>query len=187
MTPPLSGTNTPVSSTFTPPLIPQSSGHATRPLRKKTISKVDISEPTLITSTSSVDLVDLPEGASLKNGMDDPPPVPPINPRRRATKAMFSFGRKDSENSIPDYNSGRSKTPDPWVSRPSVEPELPFEVARGQRSGSETRSPRVPIMPKQSLDYSPAMRQYGFAPNSGSPERGARSPVPPLPVEGGMF
>ena len=189
MTPPLSGTSTPLSSTFTsPPQIPQSSGRSNGPLRKKTISKGNISEPTLISATSSFDTVDLPPTASLKNGMtDEPPPVPPINPRRRATKVMFgSVFRKDSEDSL-HSSSGRSKTPDPWVSRRPVESDLPFEVPRGNRSVSQTRSPRMPG-PKQSFDHSPAMRQYGFAPNSGSPERlDRRSPVPPVAIEGGMF
>ena len=175
--------------------MPQSYGRSNGVLRKKTISKADISEPSLISFTSNVDTVDLPEGASLKNGMDEPPPVPPINPRRRATKGIFRLGpRKDSEESAysyssrsktPDAYSGRSMTPDPWTGKPPAEQEMSFEVARGNRSASGTRSPR---MPKQSLDQHPAMRQqYGFPPSNGSPERMARSPAPPVGMEGGMF
>lgn len=191
MTPPLSGSNTP---TFTPPpmqsppvqpsqVIPP---NRTGPLRKKTVSKADISEPTLVSFTSNIDTVDLPEGASLKNGMDEvpPPPVPPINPRRRAAHRLFSVGRKDAEEASP-MGVNRSKTPDPWVSR-APEQDFPFDVARANRQRSNSRSPG----PQQAL-ASPPMREYGFGhpATNGSPERVQRSPAPPHPVamEGGMF
>lgn len=182
MTPPLSGTNTPLSATFQPPpQIPPSSGRPNGVLRKKTISKGDISEPTLVSSTSTVDTIDLPEGASLKNGMDEPPPVPPINPRRRVGKGLFGLGhRKESDDSIPSHGS-RSKTPDMLSSRPYTEVDFPLETPRAPRS--QTQSPR---MPKQSFDQmrSATMPQM----STGSPERErVRSPVPPVPVEGGMF
>jgi hypothetical protein len=187
MTPPLSGTNTPLSGTFTPPpqippQLPPSSGRPNGVLRKKTISKGDISEPTLISSTSNIDTIDLPEGASLKNGMDEPPPLPPINPRRRAGKGLFGLGgRKESEESVPYYGS-RSKTPDMLSSRPYADSDFPLEAPpRGPRSVSQTRSPR---MPKQSFDQ---MRSHTMPLSTGSPERGARSPVPPVAFEGGMF
>ena len=190
MTPPLSGANTPLSGTFTPPpqmpsqippQLPPSSGRPNGVLRKKTISKGDISEPTLISSTSNIDTIDLPEGASLKNGMDEPPPLPPINPRRRAGKGLFGLGgRKDSEESMPYYGS-RSKTPDMLSSRPYTDPDVALEPPRGHRSVSQTRSPR---MPKQSFDQ---MRSFTMPLTTGSPERGARSPAPPVAVEGGMF
>lgn len=189
MTPPLSGSNTP---TFTPPpmqsppLQPSQVVPPTRngPLRKKNVSKADISEPTLVSYTSNIDTVDLPEGASLKNGMDEvaPPPVPPINPRRKAAHRMFSLGRKDADDSPPS-TATRSKTPDPWTSR-SPEPDYPFDVARANRQRSNSRSPG----PQQGF-ASPPLREYTFPPANGSPERAQRSPAPPHPVtmEGGMF
>ncbi|OKL57413.1 hypothetical protein UA08_07650 [Talaromyces atroroseus] len=51
---------------------------------KRQVSKAQISEPTLVSSTSNVPMVDLPSGASLSNGMYTPP-IPPMNPRRRRT------------------------------------------------------------------------------------------------------
>lgn len=189
MTPPLSGASTPVGSAFSPP--PQASAQPVgrQPLRKKTISKGDISEPTLISSTSNIDTVNLPEGASLKNGMDEqPPPVPPINPRRRATKAIFGLtSRLHSDDSIPTTGT-RSKTPDPWVSRGPTEPDFTMEVARANRgAASNARSPPA-RMPKQSLDQ---MRPYGFSPSNGSPERVERTTPPRRPMangmDGGMF
>jgi hypothetical protein len=197
MTPPLSGSNTPLSASFTPPpQIPPSSGRPNGVLRKKTISKGDISEPTLISSTSTVDTIDLPEGASLKNGMDEPPPVPPINPRRRAGKGLFGLGhRKESEDSTPSHGTrsktpdalsrpypeavygSRSKTPDA-LTRPYTEMDFPFEPPRAPRS--QTQSPRV----KQSFDQT---RSHTMPMSTGSPDRMSRSPAPLLPVEGGMF
>lgn len=204
MTPPLSGTNTP---TFTPPpmqsppvqpsqVVPP---NRTGPLRKKTVSKADISEPTLVSYTSNIDTVDLPEYASLKNGMDDvaPPPVPPINPRRKAVGRMFSVGRKTAaaavDDSPPPPSSSlhnRSHTPDPWTSRTPEPDAFPFDVARATRNRSDSRSPGA----QQAL-ASPPLREFGFAPPAaatGSPERVQRSPAPPPPphavaMEGGMF
>ncbi|KAL1301765.1 hypothetical protein AAFC00_005963 [Neodothiora populina] len=48
-------------------------------LRKKTITKADIGEPTLISSTSNVDTVDLPTARTIVQ----PPLIPALNPRRR--------------------------------------------------------------------------------------------------------
>ncbi|MCJ1355677.1 MAG: hypothetical protein MMC33_005669 [Icmadophila ericetorum] len=75
--------------------------------RKRSINKQDISEPTFMSSTSSVTTIDLPPGASLKNGMgkvdySSPPPVPPFNPRRRRpANPLFSFGRSDTSRNHP--------------------------------------------------------------------------------------
>ena len=64
--------------------------------RKGSISKYDISEPTFVSSTSAVTTVDLPPGASLKNGMEPPPPIPPFNPRRKRTRTLLDkLGRLD--------------------------------------------------------------------------------------------
>ncbi|KAF2500417.1 hypothetical protein BU16DRAFT_535011 [Lophium mytilinum] len=88
-TPPISAATTPVASSF-------SSNIATSrgTMRKKSINKSDISEPVFISATSVMDTVDLPAGASLRNGVESPPPVPPINPRRR-----FGFGRTGTSES----------------------------------------------------------------------------------------
>ncbi|KAI9839805.1 MAG: hypothetical protein M1837_002004 [Sclerophora amabilis] len=52
---------------------------------KRSINKSDISEPTFLSCTSNVSTVSLPPGATLVGGGKEakPPPVPPINPRRR--------------------------------------------------------------------------------------------------------
>lgn len=82
-------------------MAPSHSASATRlpSHRKRSINKHDISDPTFVSSTSSISTVDLPPGASLSNGMDSvysgsslsgggPPPIPPINPRRRRTQTL---------------------------------------------------------------------------------------------------
>ncbi|KAK3654203.1 hypothetical protein LTR22_010828 [Elasticomyces elasticus] len=189
-TPPLSGANTPVTAKFAAannnPIVEARKGM----LRKKTVSKFDISEPKLIASSSQMDTVDLPVGASLKNGMDEAPPLPPINPRRRATHKLFGMSRgggvsEDAHNfarsKTPDP-FGRSKTPDPWMNaRSTTEPDF-----------SGARDPRVrPGMPTSEFQNhsSPAVQQYAHAPPASSPERIERSPLPRHhgSVEGGMF
>ncbi|KAF8867410.1 hypothetical protein BDZ45DRAFT_571056, partial [Acephala macrosclerotiorum] len=80
-----SGTSTPTGG------VPQGIG-----ARKRSINKYEISEPRFISSTSRIDTVNLPPGSSLKNGSEiHAPPIPPVNPRRRQTRAMFGLGRKD--------------------------------------------------------------------------------------------
>ncbi|KAL8951625.1 MAG: hypothetical protein Q9222_002425 [Ikaeria aurantiellina] len=97
-----------------PVMIPPSSSHSAyssprhyRNHRKESINKHDISEPIFKFGTSSVDVVDLPPGASLKNGMeprpsDEPPPIPPLNPRRKRTQTLLqALGRVDHSHPVP--------------------------------------------------------------------------------------
>ena len=69
--------------------------------RKRSVNKHEISEPTFINSTYSVTTVDLPEGASLSNGMDSSgfskPPIPPINPRRKQHPVVYGAPATRSE------------------------------------------------------------------------------------------
>ncbi|KAI7256921.1 hypothetical protein KC319_g4611 [Hortaea werneckii] len=183
-TPPHSGTNTPQGASFKEhpvPIVQPRSGA----LRKKTISKFDISEPTLISSTSNVDTIELPEGASLRNGMDEPPPVPPINPKRRGTRKLFGLGRSEMSEDATSYsNFGRSKTPDPWMSRPTPEPDF--------SSAPQVRKASTPGLAASEFESNstPALQQYGFPSSGGpvSPERVERAPLPQnAPMEGGMF
>jgi len=88
-TPSLPGSNTPTAPGF------QSQGRIPEHL-KKNINKHDISEPTLVSSTSRMTTVNLPPGASLQNGIESAaPPIPAVNPRRRQTRAMFGMSKKE--------------------------------------------------------------------------------------------
>jgi hypothetical protein len=75
--------------------------------KKKPIQKSDIGEPVLISTTSVMDTIALPVGASLKNGMDElpfqklAPPLPPPHPIRkfgfRRNGAMTPTGTNSGE------------------------------------------------------------------------------------------
>ncbi|KAK0981453.1 hypothetical protein LTR54_015048 [Friedmanniomyces endolithicus] len=196
-TPPLSTTTTPLTSHFAP-LQPQPPNHLPilQPrkgmLRKKTVSKFDISEPKLISSTSNVDTVDLPEGASLKNGMEEiaalaamaaPPVVPGVvggmgmGPRRRATQkilgglrggAGFGRGKGGGEEG---FSFGRSKTPDPWMmsagSGSRGAPEPTDYMGSGAAAAVRAR-PGMPGVGEGGMRSSPAIQQYGFGSSGGS-------------------
>lgn len=173
-TPPLAGSSPSLGTEAYSPIVPTS----TRPggsLRKKTISKHDISEPTLISSTSNVDTVDLPPGASLKNGMEDPPPIPPINPRRRATRKIFGRGRSGS-------NLNGDHEPKVTISDPALN-------SSPKRDEYHFPPSNVVRMPSREGEKSPAVPQYGFD-QSGSPDLSI-PPVPQrsitAPLDGGMF
>ena len=57
-------------------------------LQKRTVNKKQISEPTFVSSTSSVPVVGLPAGPT--------PPVPPMNPRRRrGTQTILNAFKTD--------------------------------------------------------------------------------------------
>lgn len=91
-----------------PPVPMQSSSRSKTDLpRKKSIQKSIISEPMFLSSTSVVDTIELPAGASLRNGMNAPP-LPPVNPKRR----RFGFGRSDSHGSTSTGSDGRPSTDD---------------------------------------------------------------------------
>jgi len=94
-----------ISPISTAPTMVSGPGYSSSPraasARKRSVSKYDISEPTFVNSTSSVTTIDLPEGASLSNGMESSdfskPPIPPINPRRKQSPGVFGAPAMRSE------------------------------------------------------------------------------------------
>ncbi|WPA98481.1 uncharacterized protein RHO25_003093 [Cercospora beticola] len=169
-TPPLSGSSpgdSPSAYTAGVTFPPRSAG-----VRKRTITKYDISEPTLISSTSNVDTVDLPAGASLKNGIEEAPPIPPINPRRKGTRKLFGLGSKDQHDSA--Y---------PQSARPDSNPSLPTSPKR------EAQILPGNVLRLQAFDQPMGNSQPGsraMTPDPSSPER-TRAPVRGAAVDGGMF
>ena len=92
--------------------------------RKRSINKHDISEPTFISCTSSVDTVNLPEGASLSNGMDSPPrqgsapPIPIRDSRRKRTQTLLqALGRIEKPEPSPIPYSPTPRSADPYEER----------------------------------------------------------------------
>lgn len=143
-------------------------------LRKKTVSKADISEPTLVSSTSSVDTVDLPPGASLKNGMPPTPPVPAINPRRRK---MFGLGRDRSSDELEEKEKYTAVVSSPAAtSKPTFSPRIGTSrtdvVSPDQsiHSGSEVKNYSRTVRSQDSFDQgarfdaigSPVLNQAGM-------------------------
>ena len=97
--------------------------------RKRSINKYDISEPSFISCTSSVDTINLPEGASLSNGMDSSsrqgsagsaPPIPVRDSRRKRTQTLLqALGRIEKAEPSPSSNhhSPAPRSADPYKER----------------------------------------------------------------------
>lgn len=159
-------------------------------LRKKTVHKTDISEPTLVSSTSNVDTVDLPPGASLKNGMDDTdasPAVPALHPRRRRTQKLLGMMRNASyESDKPDVADSpplpaaagpgpafsRVRSPEPLVQNGDVQEQL--MAPRSVSDGARPSAPRAVRSQESFRSMTPPF------PHLGSESR-------PVMTEGGMF
>ncbi|KAF2865930.1 hypothetical protein BDV95DRAFT_242708 [Massariosphaeria phaeospora] len=192
--PPFSANNTPPVSNPSTPLAPGFHANAaaqpamrTGPLRKKSVAKSEIGEPVFLSTTSVIDTIDLPAGASLRNGVDLslPPPVPPINPMRRRFL-------------------GRQENHDPAIHRGLGSPKSPFADPTRTNSSdalsSQTKLPR-PGLRKISSEgkslHGKAQAQTGNSPpmpptptmgRNGSPPRPINHhPAPQRPMDGAMF
>ncbi|KAI4730603.1 hypothetical protein E4T49_01508 [Aureobasidium sp. EXF-10728] len=162
MSPPLSTSSSLSRAPFSkqaPPVLPSVPLGKPRgeTLRKKAINKFDISEPTLVSSTSNIDTVDLPPGASLKNGMDEIYAVEQAAVVSRRRK-LFGFGREGS--------SDREKTPESVTSPPlngftsppmrSIVPSFGSQEHTGSRkpSAEAASAQHQPLRVKQSFETS---------------------------------
>jgi hypothetical protein len=189
-TPPVSNPTTPNAAAFNPsstqPMIRQGM------LRKKSIAKSDISEPVFLSTTSVIDTVNLPAGASLKNGIDyDAPPVPPINPMRK----RFGFGRSGTENHNPydpaiqsGFDGPRAPFAEPTRTNSSDALSSQATQSRGKlrKTSSEGKSLRGQAQAQPGP--SPALPQGGFMGRNNSPPRPLNDiPVSQRPMDGAMF
>lgn len=179
MTPPLSGSSTPVFPSF--PTQPQQPVPLRATTRKRSVQKSEISEPTLISTTSVVDTVSLPPGASLKNGLDEvAPPVPPINPRRR----MFGFGRSGENSPQPTpQHTPTSNSPPRGTASVFEEDDL------DNRSRSRQRLRKVPSKDQGLSERARRERELEALANvSNAPHvLHHQAGSPPIVMEGGMF
>lgn len=184
-TPPVSNPGTPVAPAFNPNAAPPPMAKVGT-LRKKSIAKSDISEPVFISTTSVIDTVNLPPGASLKNGMEPaPPPLPPINPMRRR------------------FGLDRSKTHDPASHAGLGAPHAPFTDP--QRANSSDALPSQTSLPRQRLRKtssegkslhgiaaaqtggSPALPPGPFGRNNSPPRPINEHPIAQRNMDGAMF
>ncbi|KAF2660504.1 hypothetical protein K491DRAFT_61281 [Lophiostoma macrostomum CBS 122681] len=180
-TPPVSGTSTPIGHSFhaAAGAVMPSGG----PLRKKSIAKADISEPIFLSTTSVIDTINLPPGASLKNGVDQlPPPVPPINPMRR----RFGFGRSATDDPA-------IQTPNPPFAdamRTNSTDALPSQIPqpRGNLRKISSEGKSLHGMSQTQAGASPAMPAMPFVGRNGSPPRPINSkPITQQNMDGAMF
>lgn len=161
-------------------VVPQRApGHTS--LQKRPINKLQISEPTLLSSTSNVPTIGLPPGASLTNGMETPP-VPPMNPRRRrqtATQTILGAlkgEKQDTQASSPsEYaSSGRGTPAD---ERSMFEDERPLSRNRLRKTSSE--GGLLSIKARQEIMSGTVPPPMPYPPPS--------YPPPKVPFDGGMF
>ncbi|CAO2658213.1 Nn.00g059360.m01.CDS01 [Neocucurbitaria sp. VM-36] len=185
-TPPVSNPTTPSAASFNPSTIQPRQGM----LRKKSIAKSDISEPVFLSTTSSIDLVNLPPGASLKNGAENvAPPVPPINPMRR----RFGFGRAESQNPHdpaiqPGLEAPRAPYAEPTRTNSSdaLHSQTQQPKNRLRKTSSEGKSLRGNAQGQ--TGSSPAMPQTTFVARNNSPPRPLNNkPMAQQPMDGAMF
>ncbi|KAH6616854.1 hypothetical protein C7974DRAFT_53439 [Boeremia exigua] len=195
--PPFSATPTPPASNPTTPNAAAFNAAIGQPnirqgvLRKKSIAKSEISEPVFLSTTSVIDTVSLPAGASLKNGSEPyaPPPVPPINPMRR----RFGFGRSDSDKSTDgptshaDFDAPRAPFADtPRTNSHDGTSQIPQPRNRLRKSSSESRS--LYGMTQGQTGAVPAMPPTGFlGRNNAAPRPMNQQHMAQQKMDGAMF
>ena len=168
-TPSLSGSNTPTAPGF------QSQGRIPDHL-KKAINKHDISEPTLVSSTSRMTTINLPPGASLQNGIESAPPIPAVNPRRRQTRGMFGMSKKEEQPERPTMPVASQSTEEMST---FSDDESPKSRQKLRKSSSEGGNMNARARQIANATPSPAMPTYSNGAGATLQSGG--------PMENGMF
>jgi hypothetical protein len=166
-----SGANTPTAQGFQ-----NQGGIPTH--RKRSINKSDISEPRFISSTSRVTTVNLPPGSSLQNGSEVyAPPIPPVNPRRRQTRAIFGtfMGKKEYEeiHSMPSATQSTEEMSTFSADEGDLKPKTRQKLRKSSSEGGNLNA-----RARQVAQAAPSPAVPAFPTGAGSP---------PRPGEGGMF
>ncbi|QDS75316.1 hypothetical protein FKW77_001600 [Venturia effusa] len=173
-TPPVSASSTPIAPSFpggNNTHVLSSSTYGRKPTHRKTsIKKTEISEPRLISTTSVIDTVDLPAGASLMNGMQDVPPFSASNARRK----RFGFGRGELDAPEPPFvhSQYNSLSADERERQPRSKHRLRKSSSDGAKIGLHIRAQQQAAA---GLHSTPTL------PHKMSPPRLGKA------VEGGMF
>ncbi|KAF2115903.1 hypothetical protein BDV96DRAFT_492252 [Lophiotrema nucula] len=179
-TPPVSGPNTPVAPKFDSNTSVPFTKMGT--IRKKSIAKADISEPIFISGTSVVDTIELPAGASLKNGMEAPPPVPPLNPMRR----RFGFGRSENQDGSVRPPQAPYAEPIRTNSSDALANQIHQPKQKLRKTSSEGKS--LHGQAQAQAGASPAMPTGIFTGRNNSPPRPINNrPLAHRPMDGAMF
>ena len=155
-----------LSTASTPTMVPTGSFPSTKRVpaaRKRSINKQDISEPHFMSCTSSVTTVDLPPGASLSNGMDDvdsslPPPVPPINPRRKrtaGTQGLFQTFAKPAMQSP----STQEKPQSPRMNKSDLSPKHAYQQSY-QNSSQQHIPLQASVSNQETYSYQEEMSTF---------------------------
>ncbi|KAL8701489.1 MAG: hypothetical protein Q9201_004875 [Fulgogasparrea decipioides] len=165
-----------ITNESVPVMIPPSSSHGAygsprhnRHYWKASISKQDISEPIFKSCTASVDVVDLPPGASLKNGLDydtTRPPIPPLNPaRRKRTQTLLqALGRLEQSHPVPSSHHTQPMMTNPYQERntfsadDSGPPRKPRHKLR--KSSSEGGNMKLKARQQAMMAPSPAVPSF---------------------------
>jgi hypothetical protein len=124
----------------------------------------------------------LPAGASLKNGTDTPPPLPPINPMRR----RFGFGRTGTDESSAQGPSSPYGETMYTNSTETLQSKIPQPRQRLKKSSSEGKS--LHGKAQVQTEASPAMPSLPFGTRNGSPPRPINNnPIIQRNMNGAMF
>lgn len=158
-TPTASGANTPTTHT------PQTSQTFVA-ARKRSINKSEISEPRFLSSTSTVDTVNLPPGASLQNGINAPP-IPPVNPRRRAMFGGLRRKESDELSNIP----AATQSSEEMSTFSADEGESKVKVIGKKLRKSSSEGGNLNVRARQAVMAEPSPAMPSFPAGSGSPPR----------------
>ena len=143
--PSLSSQTSSTPTIMKPQSAPNTSYGGHHSFRKRSISKHDISEPTFISSTSSVDTISLPPEASLRNGMDssasesEAPPIPVRDSRRKRTQTLLQALGRGEKSQLSPTKRNFAPSPNP---REEDENEMKSTFSGDEEPRSSSRSLR---------------------------------------------